>query len=476
MHENYFKKIPAVNDLLAQQICQELLDNYARDEVLKAIRIVTDQLRQDIRDNYIKNQQTEKINFSSTHILEKVKKVIEKKYEKVLKPVVNGTGVIVHTNLGRSLLADSAADAIHTIAGHYSTLEMDPVTGERGDRYAAVRGLLTDLTGAESVLVVNNNAAAIMLVLSALASAREVVMARGEMVEIGGSFRVPDVMRQSGAQLVEVGTTNKVYAKDYVEAITENTALFMKVHTSNYRIVGFTEHVSAAALTKVAHQHHLPVVEDLGSGMLVDLTKHGLSYEPTVQESIEAGIDVVTFSGDKLLGGPQAGIIIGKKKYIDKLAKHPLTRAFRVDKYTLAALEATLKLYLDPVRARDKIPTLRMLSENDKVCQTKAEELAKNLSLLPNNDNLSYQVEKTKARVGGGAYPLEKISSWGLFMQIKQIPAHKFADQLRAYQTPIFSRITEDRVVIDLKTVQQDELAVIVKAVASCLEEFNNER
>ena len=276
--------------------------------------------------------------------------------------VINATGVILHTNLGRALLSRAAVENVALLASHYSNLEYDLERGQRGDRYVAVVELLRQLTGAEDALVVNNNAAAVLLALQTLAVGREVVVSRGELIEIGGSFRIPDIMRSSGAMLHEVGATNKTHLADYQSAINERTALLLKVHTSNYRIVGFTETVPRAALVQLGNVSQLPVMEDLGSGNLVDLSAYGLDQEPTVSEVVRAGVDVVTFSGDKLLGGPQAGILVGKKRYIELLKRHPLNRALRIDKMTLAALESTLRHYVDPRAAVREVPTLQMLT------------------------------------------------------------------------------------------------------------------
>ncbi|MBI4733488.1 MAG: L-seryl-tRNA(Sec) selenium transferase, partial [Rubrobacteridae bacterium] len=294
------------------------------------------------------------------------------------------------------------------VAGNYSNLEFDLEKGERGSRHSHIERILTDITGAEAAMVVNNNAAAVLIALSTLSHGKEAVVSRGQLVEIGGSFRIPDVMRQSGATLVEVGTTNKTYVDDYRAAVNENTGLLMKVHPSNFRILGFTHEVALDEIVALGDELGLPVLEDLGSGVLIDLSKYGVEYEPTVQESIEAGVDVVTFSGDKLLGGPQAGLIVGKAEYISAMKKHPLARALRIDKMTLAALEATLREYLDTEKVRENNPTLRMITMSSSELQTKADALARSLSIKV-GDKFEISVEPDSSRVGGGSLPLAEL-------------------------------------------------------------------
>ncbi|HEY5506059.1 MAG TPA: L-seryl-tRNA(Sec) selenium transferase, partial [Coriobacteriia bacterium] len=325
-----------------------------------------------------------------------------------LRPVINATGIIVHTNLGRSRLADEALRAVTDVAASYSTLEYDVESGERGSRHAHVERLICDLTGAQAAMAVNNNAAAVLLAIAALAKGKEAIVSRGQQVEIGGSFRIPDVMRQSGAKMVEVGATNKTHLADYENAITPKTGLLLKVHSSNFRVVGFTEEVGLAQLVALGATHGVPVYEDQGSGVLIDLAPYGLPDEPTVRSSIEAGVDLVSVSGDKLLGGPQAGILAGTKSVIDRLKKHPLARALRLDKMTLAALEATLRLYLDPERALAEIPTLRMLTESPDSVEARARALADRIAAAC-GEALLVATEPDVSRAGGGALPLADI-------------------------------------------------------------------
>ena len=377
--------------------------------------------------------------------------------------VINATGVILHTNLGRALLSQAAVENVALLASHYSNLEYDLERGQRGDRYVAVVGLLQRLTGAEEALVVNNNAAAVLLALQALAVGREVVVSRGELIEIGGSFRIPDIMRSSGALLHEVGTTNKTHLADYRAAINERTALLLKVHTSNYRIVGFTEAVPREALVQLGSASELPVMEDLGSGNLVDLAAFGLEQEPTVSEVVRAGVDVVTFSGDKLLGGPQAGILVGKKRYLDILKRHPLNRALRIDKMTLAALEATLRHYLDPAEAIRAIPTLQMITAPIQGVNRRARRLLRQLAGIVSEDWL-VEVQADVSEVGAGALPLTKIPTRVISVRSTQMSATAIEHSFRRQAPPVLGRIQQDTFLLDMRMVQDHELPEVVQA------------
>ena len=377
--------------------------------------------------------------------------------------VINATGVILHTNLGRALLSQAAVENVALLASHYSNLEYDLERGQRGDRYVAVVNLLQRLTGAEEALVVNNNAAAVLLALQALAAGREVVVSRGELIEIGGSFRIPDIMRSSGATLHEVGTTNKTHLTDYKTAINERTALLLKVHTSNYRIVGFTETVPREALVRLGNECQLPVMEDLGSGNLVDLAAYGLEQEPTVSEVVRAGVDVVTFSGDKLLGGPQAGILVGKKRYIEVLNRSPLNRALRIDKMTLAALEATLRHYLDPDAAVREIPTLQMITAPMQAVNRRARRLLRQLKGV-GGDDWSVSVQADVSEVGAGALPLTKIATQVISVRSTQMSATEIEQSFRRQDPPVLGRIQQDTFLLDMRMVQDHELPEVVQA------------
>jgi len=348
------RQIPSVDQVLGQESLRSILNHYPRQMVVDAVRKVLDRQRKQVLRG-------ELVTISHQEILSQITAEVKKKGENQLKPVINATGVVVHTNLGRSLLAQKAIEHLVEVAQHYNNLEYDLEQGKRGSRYSHVETLLCELTGAEASIVVNNNAGAVFLTLNTLACGKKVIVSRGELIEIGGSFRIPDVMARSGAILTEVGTTNRTHIYDYEQAIDEQTALIMKVHKSNYKIIGFTKEVGLEELVTLGQKHNLPVIEDLGSGNFVDLTKYGLEKEPLVQKSIAAGVDIVSFSGDKLLGGPQAGIILGKRKFIEPIKKNPLNRALRIDKLTLAGLESTLRLYQDEKQALKEIPTLLVL-------------------------------------------------------------------------------------------------------------------
>ncbi len=377
-----------------------------------------------------------------------------------LVEVINGTGILLHTNLGRAPLAEEAIAAIRTVAGGYSNLEYDLESGTRGSRYARISNLLREVTGAEDALVVNNNAAAILLVLDTYARGREVVVSRNQLIEIGGGFRLPDVLARSGAALVEVGATNKVYLDDFARALSPRTALLMRSHTSNYRIEGFTADVDARSLAELGHRAGVPTVEDLGSGALVDLSEFGLPREPTVREIVEAGIELVTFSGDKLLGGPQAGIIVGTSVAIKRLRTNPLLRALRVDKGTMAALAATVRLYLDD-SWRTSIPFYRMLSASIDELRARGAKLAARLDRLP----LTASVERTIAFTGGGALPLAPIPSVALALAPRAADPNGLAARLRAQRPPLVGRVEERSVLIDLRTVAPEHEAALIAAI-----------
>jgi L-seryl-tRNA(Ser) seleniumtransferase len=397
-------------------------------------------------------------------ILAQVEAQLTKSQEYRLQRVINATGVIVHTNLGRSLLAPSAIANLQEVAQSYSNLEYDLARGTRGSRYAHVEAYLTALTGAEAALVVNNNAAAVFLALQALAAGKEVIVSRGQLIEIGGSFRIPDIMRSSGAILREVGTTNKTHLRDYAQAISEHTALLLRVHTSNYRIVGFTSEVSLPELVHLGHTHNLPVLEDLGSGTLLDLQPFGMHDEPTVPEVVASGVDLVTFSGDKLLGGPQAGILVGKAALMERVDRHPLHRAVRVDKFTIAALEATLKLYADPQLAQRQIPTLAMLSMTPQAIGQRLRRLRRRLPATVIEAYHMHTIDGTSA-VGGGALPLADLPTKLLALQPTFCSLSELERQLRCRRPAIIGRIAQEHYLLDFRTVQEHEVGEIAAAL-----------
>jgi L-seryl-tRNA(Ser) seleniumtransferase len=384
-----------------------------------------------------------------------------------LVPVINATGVVLHTNLGRSVLPPEALAAVTHISGSYSNLEYDLEVGRRGSRHDHITGLITALTGAQNALVVNNNAAAVLLALATFAKGKDVVVSRGQLIEIGGSFRIPDVLAASTARLVEVGTTNKTKLSDYEGAIGPETAMLLHVHSSNYKVVGFTAEVAIADLVALGKKHGLVVVDDLGSGALADLP--ALKDEPSVGESLAAGADVVTFSGDKLLGGPQAGIVVGSDEHIRQMKAHPMARAMRVGKMTLAALQATLAIYLKPEEAIARIPTLRMLSESTESLRTRAEELAGLLKSAA-GAAAAVSVEKVASKVGGGALPLLELDSYCCAVTPAAVEVDELAARLRHTSPPLIGRIHKDTLLLDIRTILPDQARSVAAAMKQALE------
>jgi L-seryl-tRNA(Ser) seleniumtransferase len=377
-----------------------------------------------------------------------------------LAPVINATGVVLHTNLGRAPLAHAAIAALTRVAAGYSALEYDLGRGTRGSRHAHCRALLIELTGTPDALVVNNAAGAVLLALSALARGGAAIVSRGELVEIGGAFRIPDIMARSGAQLVEVGTTNRTNRKDYEGALTAESRLLLKVHRSNFQVTGFTADVPAAELAALAHARKVPFLYDVGSGLLLDLTPWGLTGEPTVAEAVASGADLVTFSGDKLLGGPQAGILLGTEAAIAACRADPIARAVRADKLTLAALEATLALYRDPETARREIPVLRMLTEDKETLKSQAET-------LKNSVGQAAELIEAESEVGGGSFPGAKLPTW--VVALRHPAPDTLVGKLRGGEPPLIARIAEGRVVVDPRTILPDQINATARAIAAAL-------
>ncbi len=462
--KQYLRKLSSVDEILQLSAIQVLVESYPRAVVVKAIRTVIDELRQAILLNK-ESTELDKLDLDPENLVPLISQMVEKSMSPRLKRVINATGVVIHTNLGRSILSSLAADAVADAAKHYSNLEFDLEQGERGSRHAHIEDLLSTITGAEAGMVVNNNAGAVMLALSAVAQNKEVIVSRGELVEIGGSFRIPDVMRQSGAVLREVGATNKTHVADYVRAVTPETSLLLKVHTSNFKILGFTTEVDLEELVMVAKENDLLVMHDLGSGVLIDLSQYGLIYEPTIQDSVKAGVDIITFSGDKLLGAPQGGIIIGKKKLVSQMKKHPLARALRVDKMTLAGLEATLRIYLDPEKAVKEIPTLSMILASDSDLSRKAKTLA--AKLRKGKGEYQVEVEKDTSVVGGGALPIEKLPTRVVSVTSSTLSTAELEKRLRESTPPIVVRVKEDRILLDVRTILPEDFDQLATAFAA---------
>lgn len=456
--KHLLRNLPAVHELLS--LLRERCPNYPLAVLKEAAREVLDDWRSLIQEKGKEPPGLEKL-------MSDAEERVKKKLLPSLRRVINATGVVIHTNLGRAPLCEEACEAIQNIAKGYCNLEINLETGKRGWRYSHVEELLKKLTGAEAALVVNNNAAAVFLALHTLARGKEVVVSRGELVEIGGSFRIPEVMAQSGARLVEVGTTNKTYPKDYEKAIGPETALLLKVHPSNFRILGFTHEVTREELVAIGRKHGVPVLEDLGSGCLVDLRNYGVGTEPTVQASIQAGVDVVTFSGDKLLGGPQAGIIVGRSMYLQKMKENHLLRALRVGKLTIAALEATLKKYLDQDHV-ESLPVLRMLTLSQEKLAARAEQLKNRLEILV-GDSCDVEVQKGFSRVGGGALPITELPTALVVLRPREMSASNLLSLLRQGEPPVLARLQSDNVLIDPRTLGEGEEELLMEAVATAV-------
>ncbi|MGE0084327.1 MAG: L-seryl-tRNA(Sec) selenium transferase [Desulfococcaceae bacterium] len=462
---NLLRMLPGVDHILEISKNDIFFKDIPRMVLMTGIREVIGNMRSNIRSG----QETGEKDLSDPAILDLVKIRVAENMRYHLRPLINASGVVMHTNLGRSLLADEVIENVIRISGQYSNLEFDLEKGERGIRYSCVEPLLCELTGAEAAMAVNNNAGAVLLCLETLARGKEVIVSRGELVEIGGSFRIPDVMAKSGAILKEVGTTNRTHMRDYENAIGPNTGLLLKVHMSNYSIVGFTAAVGLADLAKLAADRGIPLMEDLGSGTFTDFSRYGLHKEPTVQESVKAGASIVTFSGDKLLGGPQAGLIAGKKEFIAQIRKNPLTRALRIDKMTLAALEATLRLYRDPEKAVRAIPTLRLITDSLADIAEKAEQLAEKLQALHLPDLLA-EVTDLRSRPGGGSLPLLEIPSKGVRVRMDGMSVNALEYRMRKHQPPIIGRIEDDFFIMDMRTVASGDIAEIVGALSGISE------
>lgn len=457
-----FAKIPAVNTLLQSTFGKKLIDEYSREVVVIAIRNAILKFRGGHLKGIHQEDELQQL------LLDEARRSLKQKFTPSLRRIINGTGTVIHTNLGRAKLSPYIEDTLVESGLCFTNIEYDIDKGQRGSRYQHLDEILCELTGAEAALVVNNNAAAVMLVLSVLAKEKEVMVSRGELVEIGGSFRIPEIIALSGCKLKEVGTTNKTHLYDYEQSMGEDTAAILKVHASNYKILGFTKETTVAELSEIAKKEQIPLVHDMGSGMLIDLSKYGLPYEMTVTDSLAAGADVVTFSGDKVLGGPQAGIIVGKKTYIDKMKKHQLTRTLRVDKMTIATLAATLQLYYDEQEAMSKIPTLQMLVMCLDELEKKANELKGLLSIL--DEEATIEVVDSYSQVGGGAYPGEEIASKAVTILPHSMNANQLADQLRQASVPIIVKIRNQKCELDVRTIDQSDFSIIVKMVTSILQ------
>lgn len=449
--ENPFRNLPSVNDLLETPVLKKVVDTVSHNVVVDNVRSFLDEMRTKIKDK------KEEYNVpTASELASTIADWISTQDDPPLQPVINGTGVILHTGLGRAPIAEEAIQAISEVSCGYASVEVSLKTGKRSQRIEAVEKLLCELTGAEAAAITNNNAAATMLTLAAIAAGQEVIVSRGELIEIGGSYRLPDVMSSSGATLKEVGTTNKTRAGDYESAVGEQTAALMKVHTSNYIVCGFTEAASIEELVSIGRRKDVCVIDDVGSGALIDFSKYGLNDEPSIRQSVDAGADLVLFSGDKLIGGPQCGIIVGKKKYVDRISKHPMMRAMRVDKMTLAALAATLRLYRNLETAEAQIPLLQMLSTSIENLRNRAERILPRVEAFDWIEKVTLVEERSM--LGGGSIPTQSVPTICLQLVAKSSSAQQVADGLRQSATPIFGRVQNDVYHLDLRTIlpQQD--------------------
>ncbi len=461
MANELLRKIPKVDDILKHKDWERLARQYPEDVAKDALRECLDELRLSIKEG-------------KTAAVPPISDIIGAAQKRAafvtaprLKRVINGTGIIIHTNLGRSLLAKKAVDAIVNAASHYTNLEYDLKKGMRGDRYEHCTHILKRLTGAEGALVVNNNAGAVFLILNTLAEGKEVIISRGELVEIGGSFRIPDVMKKSGALLKEVGTTNRTYTEDYERAITGNTGLLMKAHTSNFRIRGFAREASAEELAALGRKYNIPTYYDAGSGLFYPMGEANMHGEPLITTEIKKGLDVLSFSGDKLLGAPQAGIIIGDSVCIDMMKKNPLTRALRPDKFTLAALENTLLLYLDMDAAKQEIPTLAMIYQDSNFLKRRARRIA--TAIRKRCPDLIVSGVATHSEAGGGSLPDVVIPSFALALQPQAMSVGHFEERLRSLDIPVIGRIERERLVLDMRTVLKDDEPFLVAGIETAL-------
>ncbi len=456
--QSLLRGLPKIDELLLDEQLVFFMESTPRAVVVDTAREIIDDLRKDILSG-----EKDEIPDRDEIVSEICERITGKKKHN-LRTLINATGVVLHTNLGRANLCRAAVESVLSVADSYSNLEYDIKKGARGSRHDHVEKIITRITGAEAAMVVNNNAAATMLCLSAMAAGKEVITSRGELVEIGGSFRIPDIMEQSGAHLKEVGTTNKTKPSDYRNAFDpEKTGAFMKVHTSNYRIVGFTQEVTLKEMVALGKEYDLPVIYDMGSGLMADLTRYGVD-EPTVIDALNDGADVVLFSGDKLLGGPQGGILIGKKEYIDKMKKHPLARAFRVDKMTLAAMEATFFEYLDMEDAKRNIPVLRMITIPEEELVQKA-ELIRN-AIETATDHFTLNICSCKDQVGGGSAPTVKLSGVDVSVSSETLSAEKLERLLRKADIPVIVRVAHDEVLLSVRTIREEEIPAVASAFA----------
>jgi L-seryl-tRNA(Ser) seleniumtransferase len=460
------KSLPKIDEVILLLEKKDIYSLASREIVKETSQKVVQKLREKVLN--CSPAENIESTLDADYVARLVEKLIKGLYHYHLRRVVNATGVILHTNLGRAPLCPAALQKIFDVGCGYSNLEFDLARGERGHRYDHVREIICALTGAEDALIVNNNAAAVLLVLNTLADGKEAIVSRGELIEIGGEFRIPEIMSKSGSILWEVGTTNRTRLADYSNAIGANTGMILKVHTSNFRIVGFTEEAQLLPLVALGKKHSIPVMDDLGSGCLIDLEQYGLQHEPTVREVLKAGVDVVTFSGDKLLGGPQAGIIVGKKEFLELIKRNPLNRALRIDKLTLAALEATLIQYLNGAEVVNKLRSLKALTEPVAAVKKRASRLIAKLRRAK-LAHLEYSLQESFSAAGGGSLPTEKIPTFLVAIKNKMMPTTRMETRLRQVDVPVIVRVDKDEILLDLRTVAEDEFDFVIEGLRQIL-------
>ncbi len=458
-----FRKLPKMDNLLKDEKIQKMCEDHGKGFVMDCIRHELDHVRAIILTGDEAAAEARLAGFMN-YVEEKVNE--ESRYP--LRKVCNATGIILHTNLGRAPLGKIHRDAVMQVMDTYSNLEFDLKTGKRGKRWKHYGDLVSKVVGSEAAIAVNNNAASLTLIFGALARGKEIVVSRGESIEVGGQFRIPEVIEESGATLREVGTTNRTRISDYEKAINENTGALLKVHTSNYKIIGFTEEASLEELVELGKKYNIPVIMDSGSGVLVNLEKYGLAHEPTVQEQLKAGADIVCFSGDKLLGGPQAGVIVGKKEMIEKIENYPLMRAIRMDKCGIAALSATFREYQDEKRAEKNIPVLHMIARPLEELKNQAEQVYGQLTQY--GHLADFAVEESLSMVGGGSLPEETFGSFAVTIHPKNMTCEMFADKLRSFPIPIIAHMKNDKVWLDMRTIMPEEVELVVKSLKTFYE------
>ncbi len=447
---NVLRNLPSVNELLDSTPLRNLVERVNRNVVVHGVRDFLDRMRSEVQ-----SAASEVKLPAPGELAERIAQWISHQQQPRLRPVINATGILLHTGLGRAPLADEALEAVYQVAKGYASLEVDLDSGQRSQRMRVVEKLLTKLTGAESAAVFNNNAGATLLTLAAMACGREVIVSRGQLIEIGGSYRLPDVMTQSGARLREVGTTNKTRIADYRNAVQPETAALMRVHTSNYVVQGFTEQATLTELVALGRKRNLPVIDDIGSGALIDFAKYGIPDEPVASDSVRTGADLVLFSGDKLLGGPQCGVVVGRKELVQRIVEHPLARALRVDKMTLAALDATLRLYEDDTTLEQRLPLLQLLSAADENLKNRAERLAPQIAAC--TPVLAAEVVADHAYLGGGSMPTQALTTWCVAISPRNLSVDRLAQMLRGATPAVFARIKQDRLLLDLRSVFPDQ-------------------